>query len=118
VRAVTPSLAGSILTDSAILSGGFFPTGDIVFTLTGPGGFSFTETETASGNGTYTADTTLPTFGPVDSTYVWAVSYSGDGNNVSHDASLEPIFVGGVPEPSTWVMMTLGFAAFRRTVSA
>ena len=123
VRAVTPSLSGFILTDSAILSGGFFPTGSILFTLTGPDGFSFTETETASGNGTYTADTTLPTFGPVHGTYVWAVSYSGDGNNISHDASLEPIFVGGVPEPSTWVMMTLGFAglgfaAFRRTVSA
>jgi hypothetical protein len=72
----TASLAGSILTDSAILSGGLFPTGSILFTLTGPGGFSFTETETASGNGTYTADTTLPTFGPVDGTYVWAVSYS------------------------------------------
>jgi hypothetical protein len=77
VRAVTPSLSGFILTDSAIFSAKFFPTGSIVFTLTGPGGFSFTETETASGNGT----------GPVAGAYVWAVSYSGDGNNLGKDAS-------------------------------
>ena len=86
VRAVTPSLSGFILTDSAIFSAKFFPTGSIVFTLTGPGGFAFTETDTVTGNGTYTADATLPT-GPVAGAYVWAVSYSGDGNNLGKDAS-------------------------------
>jgi hypothetical protein len=59
VRAVTPSLSGFILTDSAIFSAGFFPTGSIVFTLSGPGGFAFTETDTVTGNGTYTANATL-----------------------------------------------------------
>src|SRR5262249_40715365 len=53
------------LSDSAVLSGGFFETGTITFTLTGPGGFHYTQTDTVSGNGTYTAGTTLPTSGTV-----------------------------------------------------
>jgi hypothetical protein len=108
------------LSDSATLSGGYFPTGAIVFTLTGPGGFVFTETNAVAGNGTYTASTLLPTAGIEAGTYVWAVDYLGDGNNNAIGASLEPISVGGVPEPSTWVMMAvgfagLGFAGFRRS---
>ena len=39
----------------------FDPTGSITFTLSGPGGFSYTQTDTVSGNGTYTASDTLPT---------------------------------------------------------
>ena len=67
------------LTDTAVLSGGYFPTGNIVFTLTGPGGFSYTQTDTVSGNGTYTASTTLPT--TVAGTYTWTARYGGDVNN-------------------------------------
>ena len=69
------------LSDSALLSGGYSPTGSIVFTLTGPGGFSYTQTDTVSGNGTYTASTTLPTTGTVAGTYTWTAHYSGDANN-------------------------------------
>ncbi len=73
---------GSVtLSDSALLSGGYFPTGNVVFTLTGPGGFSYTQTDTVSGNGTYTASTTLPTTGTVVGTYTWTARYGGDGNN-------------------------------------
>jgi hypothetical protein len=69
------------LTDTADLEGGFNPTGSIVFTLTGPGGFSFTQTDTVNGNGPYTASTTLPTAGTVAGTYTWTVHYTGDANN-------------------------------------
>ena len=46
---------GSTLTDSATLSGGYFPTGIVTFTLTDPGG-SVVDTEITSvdGNATYT----------------------------------------------------------------
>src|SRR5205823_3495303 len=71
------------LTDSAVLSGGTNPTGSITFTLTGPGGFSFTQTDTVNGNGTYTAGDTLPTSGQVAGTYTWSAHYSGDTNNSS-----------------------------------
>ena len=39
----------------------------MVFTLTGPGGFSYTQSDplTSVGNGTYTASDTLPTSGTV-----------------------------------------------------
>ena len=50
------TLPGSVtLSDSAVLSGGYHPAGTLVFTLTGPNGFSYTQTDTVSGNGTYTA---------------------------------------------------------------
>src|SRR5262249_1591297 len=69
------------LSDSAFLSGGQSPTGSIVFTLSGPGGFSFTQIDPVSGNGAYTASTTLPTTGTVAGTYTWTARYSGDTNN-------------------------------------
>ncbi len=69
------------LSDSAFLSGGLSPTGSIVFTLTGPGGFSYTQPDTVSGNGSYTASTTLPTTRTVAGTYAWTAHYSGDANN-------------------------------------
>src|SRR5262249_59767502 len=76
-----PAPAPTFLTDTATLSGGFNPTGSIVFTLTGPGGFMYTQTDTVSGNGTYTARTTLPTTGTVAGTYTWTARYGGDANN-------------------------------------
>src|SRR5262249_35386286 len=69
---------GGTLTDSAVLSGGFNPTGSIVFTLTGPGGFMYTQTDTVTGNGTYTA--TLPTALTLAGTYTWTATYEGDDN--------------------------------------
>src|SRR5262249_30817270 len=94
------------LSDSAFLFFGYYPTGSIVFTLTGPGGFSFAQTETVTGNGTYTASTTLPTAGPVAGTYAWTARYSGDANNgVANDQ-------GGVAEqtvvsPASPTLVTL-----------
>ena len=74
-----------VLTDSAKLSSGYFPTGTITFDLYAPDGTTVvdTETVTVSGNGTYTTPTgyTLPTTGTVTGTYQWVASYSGDGNN-------------------------------------
>ncbi len=108
------------------MSGGYFPTGIVTFTLTAPGG-SVVDTEITSvdGNATYTTPNgfTLPTNGTVAGTYLWTASYSGDANNNREISSLEPVSVGSVgsvPEPSTWMMMGLGFAglgfaAFRRS---
>jgi uncharacterized repeat protein (TIGR01451 family) len=79
--AVTLGTTAPTLSDSAVLSGGFNPTGSIDFTLTGPGGFSFTQTVPVSGNDTYTASTTLPTTGTVAGTYTWTAHYGGDPNN-------------------------------------
>src|SRR5204862_7005923 len=61
----------------------FFETGTITFTLTGPGGFSYSQTDTVNGNGTYTAGDTLGTSGLVAGTYTWSAVYSGDGNNLT-----------------------------------
>src|SRR5207248_7588669 len=71
------------LIDAAVLSGGANPTGTITFVLTGPGGFSYTQTDVANGDGTYTAGDRLPTSGSVAGTYTWSAHYSGDGNNAS-----------------------------------
>ena len=87
---VTLSASRVTLSDSATLSGGSNPTGDIVFTLTEPGGSTFTETVTVNGNGTYTIPTsfTLPTVGPVVGAYSWTAQYTGDANNTSSNASV------------------------------
>jgi len=74
------------LNDSATLSGGANPTGVIVFTLAGPGGFLFTQTDAVSGNAIYNASVTLPTAGTVAGTYSWTAHYSGDAaNNSAND---------------------------------
>ena len=88
-----------VLTDSANLSSGYFPTGTITFRLYAPGGTSVVDTETlkARGNGTYRTPTgyTLPTSGTVTGTYQWVASYSGDGNNkaASSNTGAEPVTV-------------------------
>ncbi len=79
--AITLGTTAPTLSDSAVLSGGYFPGGSIVFTLTGPGSFSYTQTDTVNGNGTYTASTLLPITGTVAGAYTWSVSYEGDANN-------------------------------------
>ncbi len=78
-----PAPVPTFLTDTADLTGGFNPGGNVVFTLTGPGGFSYTQTDAVSGNGTYTASTTLPTTGTVAGTYTWTANYEGDNNNAA-----------------------------------
>src|SRR5207248_2082962 len=71
------------ITDSAVLSGGYAPTGNIVFTLKLGATTVATVTDTVNGNGTYTASYTLPTSGTVTGTYTWSAHYSGDTNNTS-----------------------------------
>jgi hypothetical protein len=74
-----------ILTDSAVLSGGYQETGTITFTLKAPDGTTLdTETATVRGDDTYTTATgyTLPIDG-APGTYQWNATYSGDSNNNS-----------------------------------
>jgi uncharacterized delta-60 repeat protein len=73
------------VSDSAVVSGGYYETGSLLFTLTGPNGFSFTTTDTLNGNNMYTASTTIPASAAAG-TYTWTVSYAGDANNnPNHD---------------------------------
>jgi hypothetical protein len=101
------------LLDSAVLSGGYFPTGTITFSLVAPGGGTVdTETVTVDGNGTYTTPTgyTLPTTGTVTGTYQWNASYtSGNGNNndVSDiNASDEQVPVSPAGPPASPAIVT------------
>src|SRR5262249_30639398 len=73
--AITLGTTAPTLSDSAVLSGGFFETGTITFVLSGPGGFSYTQTDTVSGNGTYAASDTLPTAGLVASPYTCSPAF-------------------------------------------
>jgi hypothetical protein len=81
---VTLSLTSVTLKDSATLSGGYYETGSITFTLVAPGGgIVDTETVTVSGNGTYTtpAGYVLQT-SAATGTYQWNATYtSGNSNN-------------------------------------
>src|SRR5207248_10453932 len=81
--AVTLGTAAPTLSDSAVLSGGFVEPSTPTRRPSDPGGFSYTQTDTVSGNGTYTAGDTLPTMGQVAGTYTWSAHYSGDENNSS-----------------------------------
>ncbi len=83
---VTLGTSTVTLNDTAVLSGGYAPTGTITFTLVGPGGVTLdTETATVSGNNTYSTSTgyTLPANAAVTGTYQWNASYSGDSNNAT-----------------------------------
>jgi hypothetical protein len=71
------------LTDSAMLSGGYHPSGSITFTLVYNSSIVDTESVTVHGNGTYTTPGYMPPTdqSTVTGTYQWSASYSGDGNN-------------------------------------
>ena len=73
------------LNDTAVLSGGYYETGSITFTLYLGSTLVDTESVSMNGNGTYTtpAGYTLPTTGTVTGTYQWDASYNGDHNNNS-----------------------------------
>jgi hypothetical protein len=67
-------------TDTATLSGAFNPTGTIVFKLeNASNAVVYTQTDTVSGNGDYTASVGALVLGP--GTYHWVANYSGDTNN-------------------------------------
>jgi hypothetical protein len=72
------------ITDQIVMSGAYFPTGNIVVTLDTPTGTVAIDSFAAA-NGTVTESYTLPTTGTVTGTYTWHVSYVGDGNNNSTD---------------------------------
>jgi hypothetical protein len=78
------TLAGSpiTLTDTAVVTNGFNPTGNLRFTLRGPDNFLFTQLAPLTGDGTYTAHDTLPA-NALPGTYRWTVTYAGDSNNNS-----------------------------------
>ena len=83
-QASAPVVVGGQIHDTAILSGGFGPTGTITFSLYGPDNDSctgpaiFTTTKAVTGNGSYvSANFTTTAAG----TYRWIASYGGDSNN-------------------------------------
>jgi PKD domain/Low-density lipoprotein receptor repeat class B len=93
VSAASPTLAtnasagvvlGGQIDDTASLTGGFNPSGQITFRLYGPGDSScsgspaFTDTKTVAGNGDYQSGDFTPT---EPGTYHWTARYSGDANN-------------------------------------
>ena len=73
---------GHSMTDTAVLSGGYHPTGTITFTLKDPSNTTVdTETVTVNGNGTYSTPTGYVPVTP--DVYTWSASYSGDTNNTA-----------------------------------
>ena len=103
------------LSDTATLSGGYSPTGSIIFTLFQNGGATPVDTEVVAvnGNGTYETPTgfTLPTSGTVTGIYQWNASYRGDTNNNAasdNDSANEQVTVSAAsstltttPNPAT-----------------
>ena len=86
---ITLGTSSVTLNDTAVLSGGYYETGSITFTLYLGSTLLDTETLAVSGNGSYTTPTgyTLPTTGTVTGTYQWDASYNGDTNNTSASES-------------------------------
>jgi uncharacterized repeat protein (TIGR01451 family)/fimbrial isopeptide formation D2 family protein len=95
---VTPSIAttasgsvtvGGDISDAAMVSGGYSPTGTVTFKLYGPADPScsaaaiFTDTQPLSGGQATSAAYTTSQAG----TYHWVASYSGDGNNAAVSGS-------------------------------
>lgn len=78
---------GIILNDSAVLSGGYIPTGSITFKLYGPtnpictGAPIFTNSVSVNGNGIYNTNSGFTS--NAAGTWRWVASYSGDSNNNS-----------------------------------
>ncbi len=96
--AITLGTTAPTLTDSATLSGGYYETGTIIFTLYLGSTKVDTESVPVSGNGSYSTPTgyTMPTTGTVTGTYQWDARYCGDTNNHSvgdNNASNEQVVV-------------------------
>ena len=88
--ATTGVTVGDFIYDTATLSNGFNPTGNIYFNLfynddTCSSVPLFVQEIEVTGNGSYTTNPGFQTYAA--GTYYWLVSYSGDGNNepASHD---------------------------------
>ena len=81
----TAAVVGGVIRDTAILTGGFNPTGTITFNLFGPGSPppctgipAFTATVTVNGSGNYNSPSFTLT---APGTYTFVATYSGDANN-------------------------------------
>src|SRR5206468_6806105 len=78
--------AGGTISDSAVLAGGFSPTGTITFMVFGPNNAGCTgmplgtSTVTVTGNGTYPSG---PFTAAGAGTYNFVATYSGDANNAA-----------------------------------
>jgi Bacterial Ig-like domain (group 3) len=84
--ATTPSAGGedgTSITDTATVSGGFNPTGDVTFDLFAPGDTTCTGTPVFTSTNPLTAGsaTSDPFPTVVVGTYEWVATYSGDANN-------------------------------------
>ncbi|GAA4493800.1 Calx-beta domain-containing protein [Actinoallomurus oryzae] len=98
--ATTPSgtvPAGGVVSDTATISGGYHPTGDVTFQLYAPGDTTCTtpiatRTDTLSGSGTAASgNVTIGAAG----TYRWTATYGGDADNnsVTSPCSAEQVTV-------------------------
>ena len=121
----------SPLTDSAVLSGGYNPTGTIIFYLFAPGttanysgtGSVFSDTVSVSGDATYTTAGGTKTGSAVPTmagTYQWVAVYCGDGNNIGvHDqggtAEQETVTGPASPRSARRPARPAGYAAARRS---
>jgi hypothetical protein len=83
--ATSTVVVGNTITDEANLSGGFSPTGQLVFRAYGPddescgGAPAYEETVAVGDNGPYEP----AGFAPGPGVYRWTVQYKGDGNNAT-----------------------------------
>jgi len=92
-----PVPAGGSVSDSATVTGGASPTGNVTFTLFGPGDITCstpisTTTGTLSGGTASSGNVTVGAAG----TYNWVATYNGDANNrpVSSPCGSEQVVVG------------------------
>ncbi|HEX4960367.1 MAG TPA: choice-of-anchor P family protein, partial [Thermoanaerobaculia bacterium] len=94
----SPSVpAGGLISDSATLTGGFAPAGNVTFTLYGPGDNTCsnalwsTTGPVGAGGVSHSGDVKVGAAG----TYNWLASYSGDLNNlpVSSECGSEPVVI-------------------------
>ena len=89
-------VGSAVLSDSAMLSGGFQENGTLTFTLTAPDN-TIVDTETVTTNGDVTYATSNAIIATQVGTYTWQVSFAGDGlNNSANDQ-------GGVAEQLTTI---------------
>ncbi len=112
--AITLGTAGTTISDSAVLAGGYFATGAISFTLDLGATRVYSTSEPVAGNGTFSASYTLPTTGTVSDTYTWRVHYSGDSNNNAADdqgGTAEQTVVSAASPPVVEKLRRFGFHA-------
>ena len=97
--ATTPSAGGPVgtgISDTATVSGGFTPTGNVTFNLFAPGDTGCTGSPRSSTNPLNAGSATSSTFpSTAVGTYHWTATYNGDTNNtpVSSPCTAEPVVI-------------------------